>query len=348
MEFALVGCSLDALDAEEKLAMKLAYLFALREGITAEGFARDPFDLLERELSRIPGVTVAGRLEIESFLTPRPSASDLDDIDPGLYREFLDTGGCSVVSARLREFVNKRALPLRPLLVGVDHSLTGGVLEALAGAGERPALIVLDSHFDAIPASVRRASVETGGAEGGELTALPDSYNCGTWLASVIDRALVSAGDVVVLGPSDYPGESAGDEPGGMSEYRRVYRGLEERGVRVVGKKHLREAGIGPAVAEALRGLEGRPAYVSLDADVGSGEDVKAVRFLDTIGLSFDEVVETARALREWLEATGSQIAGLDIMEIDVHLADIPGSEDRTVEMCASFARELLEGRTDE
>jgi hypothetical protein len=29
-------------------------------------------------------------------------------------------------------------------------------------------------------------------------------------------------------------------------------------------------------------------------------------------------------------------------MEIDVHLADIPGSGDRTIEMCAAAAREIM------
>jgi hypothetical protein len=40
LDFAIVGCSLDALDAEDKLAMKLAYLYALREGVVEEALAR--------------------------------------------------------------------------------------------------------------------------------------------------------------------------------------------------------------------------------------------------------------------------------------------------------------------
>lgn len=348
LDFAVLGCSLDALDAQDKLAMKLAYLFALREGLLGEGIARDPYDMLVGNLSELPGVSVGGKLELESVLTPRPAAADLDDIQPGLFREFLDTGGCGAISARLREFVKKRVLPLRPLLVGVDHSLTGGVLEAIAAAGEEPVLVILDSHFDAIPAGVRRAATGLDTTGEGELSELPDSYNCGTWLAEIIDRGLVSPGSVVVLGPSDDPGERREGEPEGMAAYRGVYRGLEERGVRIFPKKRLREAGIDGAVEQAMAGLEGRPLYISLDADVASGEEVKAVRFLDTVGLSFDEVVQTARALREWLEATGSKIAGLDIMEIDVHLADIPGSGDRTLEMCEVFVAELLAEPSDE
>ena len=40
--------------------------------------------------------------------------------------------------------------------------------------------------------------------------------------------------------------------------------------------------------------------------------------------------------------ARGAEIAGFDVMEIDVHLADIPGSDDRTIEMCAAAAREIM------
>jgi len=34
------------------------------------------------------------------------------------------------------------------------------------------------------------------------------------------------------------------------------------------------------------------------------------------------------------------------VMEIDVHLADIPGSGDRTIEMCTAAAREIMAGTT--
>lgn len=192
MDFAVLGCSLDALDAEEKVAMKLAYLGALREGILGDSVARDPYDLLVGPLSALEGVTVAGRMEIESWLTPRPAATEAEKVEPGHYREFIDTDGCAVVSARLREFVKARVLPLRPMLVGVDHSLTCGVLEALRSGGVEPGLVVVDSHLDAVPVSVRTtASGQAEGAEEINGEEPPESYNCGTWLASAIERRLV-------------------------------------------------------------------------------------------------------------------------------------------------------------
>jgi arginase family enzyme len=346
LDLAVLGCSLDVLDAADRVAMKLAYMSAASRGIVADGLARDPYDLLAGDLSKLPGVGLAGKLELEPFLTPRPSPPDALGVDPDHYREFLDADGCSEVSARLSEFVRERVLPLRPLLVGVDHALTGGVLEALAASGVQPVLIVLDSHFDAIPADVRREAHAGAAADPAVMGSAPDSYNCGTWLAAVIGRGLVSPDGVVVLGPSDHPGERGAGEPEGMAAYRHAYLALEESGVRVAGKKALREAGIRESIGNALDGLEGRPAYISLDADIGSGDEVKAVRFLDTIGLSFDEVVLAGRELSAALAERGMDIAGLDIMEIDVHLADIPDSGDRTTEMCTAFARELLAGVT--
>jgi arginase family enzyme len=363
LDFAIVGCSLDALDAEDKLAMKLAYLYALREGVVEEALARDPYELMVGPLSGLPGVSVAGALAIESWLTPRPSPSDVDFIEPVVYREFLGTDGCTVIAARLREFVKSRVLPLRPLLVGVDHSLTAGVVEALAGSGARPALVVLDSHFDAVPTEVRRAALGPGAigageagtvaagtvGEGGPETAQaveaePQAgCNCGTWLGAVLDKGLVGPEDIVVIGVSDHPGYEATDgEPEGTALFRDSYLSFEERGVTVLTKRKLRETGVEKALDEALDGLEGRQVYVSVDADIGSGAEVKAVRFLDTLGLSIDEVVRVTRSVRARLAGSGCELTGFDIMEVDVHLADIPHSGDRTVEMCLAVARELV------
>jgi arginase family enzyme len=354
MTFAAFGCALDVLDAPEKLALKLAYMNAVREGLVDESTARDPYDLVVRELSGVEGLVTVGRLELESWMTPRPRPDALDRVDVLLYREFLDTGGCVVVSARVREFVRQMVLPLSPFLIGVDHSLTGGVLDAICGPdpGEM-ALIVLDSHFDAIPASVRKAAaaVETPGeaaldkpeTDDAAEREPPASYNCGTWLAGVIERGLIAPADIVVIGPSDHPGtEEASDETAGMKEFRRSYLELEKRGVKVIPKRRVCDIGVEKAAREALEGLTAPSVYISLDADLGAGEEVKAVRFLDTIGLEPGEVVGLCGSLAGEVSDRGMALAGFDAMEIDVHLADIPASEDRTVEMCAAAARRLL------
>ncbi len=91
---------------------------------------------------------------------------------------------------------------------------------------------------------------------------------------------------------------------------------------------------------DALAQLRSR-AYVSIDADLGAGEAMNAVRFLDTIGLNRKEMIEVAETVSEVLEERGTVLSGLDVMEIDVHLADLPGSPDGTVQICAEMVRTL-------
>lgn len=347
VEFLAFGCSLDVLDAPEKVAMKVAYLDGIAWGLVDKGIARDTYDLLLRRLEGLEGLSEGGRLELESHLTPRPALEDHDRLNARDFSEFLDSGGCARVAGELGEFVRERVLPGMPLLLGVDHSLTGGVLEALsaeAGEGEL-ALVVLDSHFDAVPTSIRKSAFTPGSlaADRWRIGTVPESYNCGTWIAGILDRGIIDPGNVAVLGVSDHPGHEA--RPGereGVAAYREAYLAMEERGARIVPKRDIRSAGARDAVAKALDGLGGRRMYISLDADLGSGEEVRAVRFLDTIGLSVDEVIGLARALRGWIDSTGSRLAGVDVVEVDVHLADIPNSIDRTVEMCAAWLRELI------
>jgi len=327
--------------------MKLAYLEALRQGRIEDGTARDPYDLLMRELSGVEGLVTAGRLELESWMTPRPRLEDSGAVEAPLYREFLDTGGCAIVSARLREFVRERVEPLAPFMIGVDHSLTGGVLDAICGPDPAAlALIVVDSHFDAIEAELRRAAaLEVAGGEVAEADEPePASYNCGTWIAGIIERGLVAPANIVVVGPSDRPGGPApAGEGESMAAFREAYAALERQGVRVVPKRRVREVGAGKAAREALEGIEAGSFYLSVDADIGAGEQVKAVRFLDTIGLDPDEVVNLCGSLAAEISSKGARLAGFDLMEIDVHLADIPGTDDRTVEMCAAAARRIIE-----
>lgn len=343
MTFCAFGCALDVLDAPEKMAMKLAYINAVRQGLVASPLARDPYELLMGELEGVPGLVSAGRLEIEEWLTPRPGPGAAAKVDAASYREFLDSGGCEQLAERVRRYARDRVLPLDPLLIGVDHSLTGGVLSALRSGGEGDlGLVVLDSHLDAIPASVRRAALQGAGDRAGGGDA-PDVYSCGSWILGVLERGDVAPENVVVLGPSELPDDAGGgEEAPAMEAFRREYQGLLERGVKIISRRRVRSVGPEAAAAEAAAGLECSSFYLSIDADIGAGEAVGAVRFLDTIGLEADEVVALSAAVAREGLSRGMRLAGLDMMEMDVHLADVPGSGDRTLEMCAAAVRAVL------
>ncbi len=330
MNFAAFGCALDALDSGESLSMKLAFASALERGLVGGDIARDPFDLLEEKLASSGRVKSVGKVDVPSWLWPRPEPSDAELLTPERYREFTESGGLEQAASSVRDFIENEVFPARPLMVAVDHSMTGGALEALAGDREL-ALVVFDAHLDAIPAEIRRLA---SGAEGGEV--LPDAYDCGTWLAEIISRGIVPPERLVVAGVSDRPGET-GEEGDGYRLYADAYAAVEGSLLAVVTKKRLREEGPS-ALDDALHALDGCDVYVSIDADVAAGPYLKAVRFMDTMGLEPDELIGCVRRVAA---AAGDRIAGVDVAEIDVHLADIPGGDDRTVEVMTSVAAAL-------
>lgn len=333
LEFAAFGCALDALDSPERVAMKLAYLGAVETGLVTGDVPLDPYDLIIETLTLTGRVRAAGKVQVPSWLTPRPRLEDGPLIDPASYRDFAEAGGLERVSSEVAAFTKERVLPDRPILISADHSTTGGVLDAVRESRDL-ALIILDAHLDAISAETRRLAAGSGGDP------LLDAYDCGTWLMKVIERGVISPDRLVVLGVSDHPGGAPKeDEPRGMAAYREAYLAIEREGASIVTKGRLRDEGA-PALEAALKPLEGLDYYVSIDADVAAGPSVKAVRFMDTIGLEPGELLDCASAISRVL---GTQrLSGMDISEVDVHLADIPGGDDRTIEVMARAALELI------
>jgi arginase family enzyme len=334
LDFAAFGCALDALDSPERVAMKLAYLGALKTGLIPAGVPLSPYDLMIETLTDTGVVKDAGEVDVPSWLTPRPILEDFELITPARFREFTEGGGLERTATDVAAFVRDEVAPLKPVMISVDHSMTGGVLQALSAPGRELALVLFDAHLDAIPAELRRRAAGTGGEP------LPDAYDCGTWLSRAID--LVGPERVVVLGVSDHPGETAAeDEPEGLGAYREAYLSVERSGVTIITKKQLREEGPA-ALASVLEKLEGKECYFSIDADVAAGESVKAVRFMDSIGLEEELFLDCLEALRGPLGTDG--LAGFDITEIDVHLADIRG-DDRTMEVMTAAALDLVGAR---
>jgi arginase family enzyme len=80
----------------------------------------------------------------------------------------------------------------------------------------------------------------------------------------------------------------------------------------------LHERGAGHAVEKALKNLNTKHVYLSLDVDIGSLSSVYACRFLSTIGLSLDEIREVFQSLFNSFSG-GLTLAGFDLMEVDIH-----------------------------
>jgi len=361
-EWAVFGASLDPLDAPEKVEMKRAYLDALGKGRLPVRHPRDPYDLLAPQLACKlgKGIREAGKLPVEDWLKPRPSPRSRPLLTPARFQDFIDGNGCLEYARRLEDFMAAEVLPRRPLMVGVDHSLSAGAVGALAalyGRGELR-IIVFDAHTDAI--STRRRQIlyrllrdaERAGVLSGKEDAFPgggeaDSFNCGSFLHHLIDQGRLDPQRLLIIGPADLPPGLA--PPGGWNEAEGAavedFHRLRDLGVTILGRRELQGEGGTGALREALEALGKGPCYVSVDLDVGALEAVKACRFMDLFGMSERELAMAVGELASWLEEEGNSLAGLDVMEMDVHLVGLrhrDGSRDRTVQVALKAVERLL------
>ena len=153
------GAALDPSDSEMKLAIKHAHLSRLSQKLEPKTKYLDPYEafITESEVLKHPRFEKVGRLPVESWLTPKPQLEDSFFMNPLDFRVFLDTGGCKEYAEALEKFITEKIMPDIPLMIGADHSLTGGVLHALSKKyrPEDVTILVFDGHFDAIPTDVR-------------------------------------------------------------------------------------------------------------------------------------------------------------------------------------------------
>jgi len=89
--------------------------------------------------------------------------------------------------------------------------------------------------------------------------------------------------------------------------------------------------------------IEG-PTYISIDMDVGSYACVLACRFMDRVGIEFDEITRILQLLSNMMRDNKIVLVGLDVMEIDVHFLneEVSGKSDFTLEILKKIFDELI------
>lgn len=323
------GASLDALDVPEAVNIKRSYIGTLLSGRRLPSHTRDPyafFRTLMKDQVRQHGHQFLGRFLVDSWLTPMPACSDLDLITQEGYNQFLRRDGFKTFAELLRDFVKAHVLPTIPGMVGVDHSLTGGILMALSEhlGSENLGVLVFDVHTDAIPLPLRRGLVqyvsETGQSSAGpiEVDESFDPYSAGSFLLYLIDQGFILPENLVLVGVGDHADTLRKLTDRRVKEYVRNYDSLSQRGVKIIDKDQLQHAG--PAAVEnALTQLRCSHLYISLDVDVSANCGVLATRFTDVVGSEISSVLEVALKVRELLSRHRFSLAGLDIMEIDIY-----------------------------
>lgn len=321
----MFGASLDALDLPEKVALKSAYARSLRDN-RSERDTIDPYGAIKtyllKEEAVCPNVEWIGRFPIESWLSSRPDLEDAEFLRESVFTKFLDSNGCLKYSNSLESYLKSQVYPSIPLMIGVDHSLTGGVLRYISELQSDFNVMVFDSHTDLVDFRTKYLSLTFSNAPA--PYASPDIYECGGFIGYLLNENVIEPERVWILGTQELPG-IANDPP--CTLYEQKIHTWVERGVHLISKWDLLRYGI----PEEIKG----PTYISFDMDLGSCSSVLACRFLDREGLNYDNFMTVLQFLAERIKDRRISLLGLDVMEIDVHFlgAVISGKRDLTLEI---------------
>ena len=203
------GAALDAIDDPLKVRIKQAYLSRLSQNlIDPKTNFLDPYEGLlasSRELARDKYIKI-GKFPVESWLTPKPDLEDWVLLDEIEFRTFVNCGAVKEYSDEIEKFVQNKILPDIPIMIGADHSLTGGVLRSLSKkyGADKILIVIFDSHYDGIPASLRHALAKYSKEHNdefkpiipeilesvGEKYDLRDNYTCGSFLHYLLQEKI--------------------------------------------------------------------------------------------------------------------------------------------------------------
>ncbi|MCQ5376870.1 MAG: arginase family protein [Candidatus Methanomethylicia archaeon] len=330
---------IDPDERESKIRQKIE---GMRNGYS-QVRSRDPFYGV---LSNFVGEFKPNRLEVEEWLLPTPPPQMQFMLTVENFVTFIDSNGCLEYSKKIEEMV-ERAFPALPVMIGVDHSLSGGSIRATCReyGGENIRLVLFDSHFDFILPTIRcgliQYDVETNPeskfSKGDPyIFSRPDSYNADSFLYYLMGS--LPPENIYVIGVSDYPPKVAEEiDDRRVKDYVQFYKGIEEKGVHVVRREAI-ESGISE-IKELLSSAKLPLTYVSIDIDVCANTSLKGARFQDYNGLDHHDLYSMCAALAK----SNSKLIGLDIMEFDVYSAGsrFMGKEDRTYQIAAEALRKF-------
>ena len=351
-KYKIFGMALDPSDDSASLELKRAWMNRGEVRLRGLSACRDPYEALfsglKPLLKKLP-VSVCGKFPLASWLTSKPEAADAALLSVANIGAFYDQGGLKETLRQLQSFVEQNIFPARPLMLGVDHSATLGVLAALSAWLGAPNLSVIafDQHFDGLPMSVRLAGLpqKVNSLGGNSLSAvnLPEKYQdqlcCGNFWAQALDEGLILPQNLALIGVADYPTAKT------PAAYRKSYKNFEKRGCRFFPLERFSGDYTG-ALAEFIRaGIRTPYLYLSCDLDVGAYNFTWAARYMDLPGLSAQNLLDAAAAVKQSVRDQGAILAGLDILEMNIHFLGLEtgdGQPDATLDVIAQFLETLL------
>ncbi|MHA2180048.1 MAG: arginase family protein [Promethearchaeota archaeon] len=352
------GAALDATDFPLSLQIKQNYLNQLAQNLVIDPNFLDPYEgllLYSRLLSKNKYHKI-GKFPIESWLTPKPNLEDLPLINQLEFQKFTSKGGIRNYSEKLENYVRKNILPDFPLMIGVDHSLTGGVLKALSHEYGQENLLVLifDAHFDGLPANISLNIAKYMSEHPDEINPLisedinavdknldiVDNYTCASFLFFLLKEKVINPENLIVFGCQDYPDAKfrSMDDPR-IQEFVEFYKNTEQKGVRFIPKSD--SSSMIRKLSTILKETEQSKLYLSFDTDVGALKEIIATRFRNAIGIDQLTIINAAKSIKNVIDRKKIDLIGLDIMEIETHLLNkvFPKSRrtDQTIKVVDSF-----------
>lgn len=343
------GCPLDSDEKYDAIQEKRHPL------LMGNGF-EDPIDgVFEHLKDSIPKGSWEniGSMLVPSWLMPKPGSADREKLTSENFISFIDSQGCRKMADQVDEFVSENILPHIPCMVGIDHSLTGGVYEALCRhyGKENLSLVIIDSHTDAVPMSALAGAIQYDAENNPDsvhdpsdpfLYNRPDSYNASSFIHTLIDKKLVKPKNLFIIGVSDFPEKkSLRIKDRRIKKYTKTYLGLRQKGVRIITKK---ECKLNPRkVTAMLKQISTLFVYISVDMDIGANNALHGVRFKNWTGLNEAGIYKLADSVRQ-IFSDSIRLAGMDVCEIDPRIAGTVTAEgqDRTYAIAANLIKKIV------
>jgi len=310
----IFGVPFDPPNSPERLNLKIAYISHLIEISNSSAMFSDPYDVIEADLKGVPLLAEnhwLGKMPIDSWLTPRPTPEDLALLTPFQDSSFLEENGCWDYAQKVAQFVEEQVFPYSPVMIGIDHSSTGGVLLALAKKYENLNVVVMDAHFDVMKGNDLFSSFKSNNRYDEPLF-----YHCGNFLSFMLEKEIIRPKNLWVLGVNEemMPKRNSMHNMGTFTNNENEARRWVDNGVHLVSKEMVSSG----RVCIDLNG----PTYVSIDMDVGSLTSVFSARFMNCYGLTFQEFIHLLNAVSKSIKKASVPLVGLDIMELDIHFLD--------------------------
>lgn len=343
------GAALDVIPSPERVGLKLAYINHQENEPSVFSEFKDPYDYIrayfEKNRKYHNRIDWAGKILFPSWLTPKPLLRDRAILSPEKLSRFLRNNGCWRGALSVANYIDRKIYPSMPVMIGVDHGLTGGSIVALAKRNPDLNVVILDAHFDVMNGEKSCQQNRQGKKgvfpmlHGREIKseAIWNFYGCGNFLDFLLEKRVLAPKNLWILGVQD-----------------EIYRELKERkdlseNLDVNTKSIKKWMGTGVHIVFKHQVQSGNfkmdlngPTYLSVDMDVGSMSSIYSARFMNSYGLNMAEFLQLLDKVSQFIRESHYPLVGLDIMELDIHFFEAVKEkkiDDRTDEIVKEIFR---------